>query len=84
MERLINHSWAVMSRLLIHRDEGVGYNTQGRAIAMAIKGIPRYDGLANWSKKLVITVSLSVQFCVFQHLMGLVHLVWCGLRFWLG
>lgn len=70
-----------MSRLLIHRDGGVGKSSHGSAIAIAISGTPRKDGLANWSKKLTIMVSLRVLFCVFLHLLGLVHLVWYDLRF---
>ena len=49
-----------------------------------MSGIPRKDGLANWSKKLTIMVSFRVQFYVFLHLLGPAHLVLCGLRFWLG
>lgn len=62
VKRLISQPWIVIRRLLIHRVEGVGYITQGKAIAMAISGTPRYDGLANWSKKLIAMVSLRVEF----------------------
>ncbi|KIA89456.1 hypothetical protein OA88_23055 [Flavobacterium sp. JRM] len=74
----------MVSRLFIQRDEGVGSNTQGSAIATAMSGIPRKEGLANWSKKLVIMVSFRSQFYVFLHLLGLVHWVLDDLRFWLG
>lgn len=47
VNRLMNHVWRVMSRLLIHRDGGVGKRSHGSAIAIAISGIPRKDGLAN-------------------------------------
>lgn len=43
----MNHVWRVISRLLIHRDGGVGKRSHGSAIARAISGIPRKDGLAN-------------------------------------
>lgn len=64
VNRLMNHPWRVIRRLLIHRDEGEGSSTHGRAIAIAISGIPRYEGVANWSKKLIAMVSLRVRFCV--------------------
>ena len=57
-----------MSRLFTQRDGGVGKSTHGSAMAMAMSGIPRKEGLANWSKKLVIMVSLRIQFYVFLHL----------------
>lgn len=47
VNRLMNHVWRVISRLLIHRDGGVGKRSHGSAIAIAISGIPRKDGLAN-------------------------------------
>lgn len=74
----------VISRLLIHRDGGVGNRTQGSAIAIAISGIPKKDGLANWSKKLAIMVNLKAQFCVLLHLLGPAHWVKYDLRLWLG
>lgn len=39
-----------------HRLVGAGYRSHGRAIAKAIKGMPRHVGDANWSKKLSIMV----------------------------
>lgn len=52
---------------------GVGNKVHGSAIAIAISGTPKKEGLANWSKKLAIMVSLKVQFYVFLHLLGRVH-----------
>ena len=54
MNRLINHPWRVRTRLFSHRAEGVGYRTHGRLRARAIRGIPRREGLENWSKKLSV------------------------------
>ena len=84
MNRLINHVWTVISRLFTHRDGGVGNSTHGSAIAMAMSGIPRKDGLANWSKKLTIMVSFRAQFYVSLRLLGLVRLVLYDSGFWLG
>ena len=84
VNRLINHVWTVISRLFTHRDGGVGNSTHGSAIAMAMSGIPRKDGLANWSKKLTIMVSFRAQFYVSLRLLGLVRLVLYDSGFWLG
>lgn len=37
---------------MIHRFPGEGRRRAGNVIAMRIRGIPRKDGLENWSKKL--------------------------------
>lgn len=57
----------------------MGYRTQGNAIAMAIRGIPRYVGLINWSKKLSVMVRFRVLFLVFLCFGGWVRLGKCGL-----
>uniref|UniRef100_A0A8D2MP37 Uncharacterized protein n=1 Tax=Zonotrichia albicollis TaxID=44394 RepID=A0A8D2MP37_ZONAL len=49
--RLMNHSWRVESRLVIHRLSRDGSSRAGNVIEMRISGIPRKDGLENWSKK---------------------------------
>lgn len=55
-----------MSRLLSHRFDGEGYKIQGKVSATAIRGMPKYVGLINWSKKFSAMVSFRVQFWVFQ------------------
>lgn len=50
--RLMNHSCRVDVRLVIHRLLGDGRSRAGNVIEMRIKGIPKRDGLENWSKKL--------------------------------
>lgn len=50
--RLMNHSWRVDSRLVIHRLSREGRRRAGNVIEMRMSGIPRKDGLENWSKKL--------------------------------
>ena len=52
MIRLINHNCRVERRLVIQRLPGEGINKAGNAVAMRINGIPRREGLENWSKKL--------------------------------
>lgn len=47
VNRLINQLWSVKKRLFIHRDVGVGNNSQGRRRARAIRGMPRNTGLMN-------------------------------------
>lgn len=54
--RLMNHSWRVESRLVIHRLSRDGSRRAGNVIEMRISGIPRKDGLENWSKKLTFMV----------------------------
>jgi len=61
VKRLINHPWRVSRRLFNQRVEGAGKRIQGRDRAMAIRGMPRYDGLKNWSKKLSVMVSFRAQ-----------------------
>lgn len=58
--RLMNHSWRVESRLVIHRLSRDGSRRAGNVIEMRISGIPRKDGLENWSKKLTFMVRLRV------------------------
>ncbi len=50
--RLMNHSWRVDSRLVIHRLSSDGRSRAGNVIEIRISGIPRREGLENWSKKL--------------------------------
>lgn len=50
--RLMNHSWRVESRLVIHRLSREGIRRAGNVIEMRMSGIPSNDGLENWSKKL--------------------------------
>lgn len=52
--------WMVRRRLEIHWFVGVGYRSQGRAIASIIRGMPRHVGDANWSKKLSIMVKFRL------------------------
>uniref|UniRef100_A0A8C3NMD0 Uncharacterized protein n=1 Tax=Geospiza parvula TaxID=87175 RepID=A0A8C3NMD0_GEOPR len=54
--RLINHSWRVESRLVIHHLSRDGSRRAGNVMEMRISGIPRRDGLENWSKKLKFMV----------------------------
>uniref|UniRef100_A0A8D2NDK7 Uncharacterized protein n=1 Tax=Zonotrichia albicollis TaxID=44394 RepID=A0A8D2NDK7_ZONAL len=54
--RLINHSWKVESRLVIHQLSRDGSRRAGNVIEVRISGIPRRDGLENWSKKLKFMV----------------------------
>lgn len=48
----MNQSCKVDSRLVIHRLSGEGSRSAGNVIAIRIKGMPRREGLENWSKKL--------------------------------
>lgn len=50
--RLMNHSCRVDSRFVIHRLSMEGSSRAGNVIEIRISGIPRRDGLENWSKKL--------------------------------
>lgn len=50
--RLMDHSWRVESRLVIQRFPREGRSRAGNVNEMRIRGIPRNDGLENWSKKL--------------------------------
>lgn len=45
--RLMNHSWSVERRLVIHRLSRDGSRRAGNVIEMRIRGIPRKDGLEN-------------------------------------
>lgn len=65
VNRLINQFCRVISRLLSHRAEGVGKRIQGRLRARAIRGIPKNEGLMNWSKKLSVMVRFRALFWVF-------------------
>ena len=47
-----DHSWRVERRLVIQRLLGAGNSSAGNSIDSRISGIPRRQGLANWSKKL--------------------------------
>uniref|UniRef100_A0A8C5JIS3 Uncharacterized protein n=1 Tax=Junco hyemalis TaxID=40217 RepID=A0A8C5JIS3_JUNHY len=60
--RLINHSWRVESRLVIHRLSREGSKRAGNVIEMRISGIPGKDGLGNWLKKLKFMVSVTSSF----------------------
>lgn len=57
--RLMNHNWRVESRLVIHRLSRDGSRRAGNVIEMRISGIPRRDGLENWSKKLRFMVRVK-------------------------
>lgn len=61
--RLTNHSWRVETRLVIHRLLWDGRSRAGNVIAIRIKGIPRKDGLENWSKKLRFMVKFKGWWC---------------------
>uniref|UniRef100_A0A8C3U490 Uncharacterized protein n=1 Tax=Catharus ustulatus TaxID=91951 RepID=A0A8C3U490_CATUS len=52
--KLINHSWRVESRLVTHRFPREGSKRAGNVSEMRIRGMPRRDGLENWSKKLSV------------------------------
>lgn len=67
VNRLINQDWRVVRRLLSQRFVGAGKINHGIIIARAINGIPRSEGLKNWSKKLRFMVNFRAQFWVFQH-----------------
>lgn len=58
--RLMNHNCRVVSRLVIHRLSGEGRRRAGNVIEIKIKGIPRKEGLENWSKKLRFMVRFRV------------------------
>lgn len=51
--------------MLSHRVVGAGKRSQGSVRARAIKGMPRYTGLINWSKKLSIMVSFKAPLWAF-------------------
>lgn len=44
---------------MIHRLVGEGSNRVGNSIEIRISGIPKRQGLANWSKKFKIMVSFK-------------------------
>ena len=60
VSRPMNQFCSVNNRLLSHRVVGVGNRSQGKVKARAIKGMPKYTGLINWSKKLSVMVSFKV------------------------
>lgn len=59
MKRLMNALCSVSSRLFNHRVVVVGYKIEGKVSANAIRGIPKYVVLINWSKKLTLRVSFK-------------------------
>lgn len=63
---LINRPWIVRRRLLSHRGDGAGKRSHGRARATRISGIPKYVGLKNWSKRLMVMVSFRGWFLLFR------------------
>jgi len=79
-KRLMNQPCKVKSRLFNHRLVGAGNNNQGRLRARAIRGIPRYVGLINWSKKLRIMVRFRIVCGCFLCLVQKARLGGCGLR----
>lgn len=54
--RLMNHSCRVERRLVIHRLPGDGSRRAGNVSEIRISGMPRSDGLENWSKKFRLMV----------------------------
>lgn len=54
---LINQFCREISRLFWYRLVGAGTKIQGRVSAIAIRGIPRYVGLINWSNRFSAMVS---------------------------
>uniref|UniRef100_A0A8B9MZ73 Uncharacterized protein n=1 Tax=Accipiter nisus TaxID=211598 RepID=A0A8B9MZ73_9AVES len=56
--RWMNHNWSVERRLVIHRLVGEGSSRVGNSIEIRMSGMPRRQGLVNWSKKLKIMVRL--------------------------
>ena len=73
--RLVSHSWRVESRLVTHRLSWEGSSRAGKVIAIRIRGIPRREGLENWSKKLRFMVRFKG--------MWLKLLVFCWMEGWL-
>uniref|UniRef100_A0A8D2M8N5 Uncharacterized protein n=1 Tax=Zonotrichia albicollis TaxID=44394 RepID=A0A8D2M8N5_ZONAL len=67
--RLTNHSWRVESWLVIHRLSRDGSRRAGNVIEMRISGIPRRDGLENWSKKLKFMVRSCCNFIFYKQMM---------------
>lgn len=80
VNRLMNQLCRVISRLFNHREEGVGKRIQGKLRARAIRGIPKNEGLINWSKKLNVMVRFRVLFWVFRCFEGWVRWGKCGLK----
>lgn len=58
MNPLMNQPCRVRKRLFSQRAEGAGYNTHGRVRARRTIGMPRKVGLANWSNRLNVMVSV--------------------------
>lgn len=54
----MSHNWRVERRLVTHRLVGEGNSRVGNSIEIRMSGIPRKQGLVNWSKKLRFMVSL--------------------------
>lgn len=63
---LMNQFCRVRRWFFTQREEGAGKRTQGKVRARAIRGIPRYTGLINWSKKLSVMVSFRGLSLVFE------------------
>lgn len=76
----MNQPCKVRTRLVSHLEEGFGKRIHGRERARAIRGIPKNEGLANWSKKLSIMVSFRALFLVFLCFGLWVRLEKCVLR----
>lgn len=55
----VSHSCRVVRRLVTHRLLGVGNNKVGKSMERMISGIPKRQGLENWSKKVRIMVRLK-------------------------
>jgi len=73
VKRAMNQLWRANTRLFIHRGVEDGKRTHGRTRAMAIRGMPRYEGDANWSKRLRIMVSFRIRIRGLVRLGQLVH-----------
>lgn len=58
----MNQSWRVERRFEIHWLLGDGSSSVGNNVETRISGIPRSDGLINWSKKLRFMVSFKKWF----------------------
>ena len=83
--RLMDHSCKVDSRLVIHRLSREGSSRAGKVVAIKIRGIPRMEGLENWSKKLRFMVKfrgwclgLLLIFCWMGGLLIRMSRVWVG------
>lgn len=74
--RLMDHSCRVERRLVTHRLSGDGSRRAGNVSEIRISGMPRSDGLENWSKKLKFMVRFKELCSRFWGFCWMADLLW--------